>query len=159
MLDAKVKRIGPIWCLRQSLALTGQVTGVLEKALPLAPVIPQKTSPLSTSRPAHSTFLTLCCTWFILDLHFALFSDTVRLDSLPSSCALTHDHRPALPCSMLSSAAWHPAHTQTWVFGCPGLKARGILGSLSSYNLDIRPWGSGTTSAHSSLFNSTYTGT
>lgn len=43
MLDAKVKRIGCVRCFQQSLALTGQMTGVLEKALTLPPAVPLET--------------------------------------------------------------------------------------------------------------------
>ena len=98
---------------------------------PCSPEIPQRISSSSAIWTCLShTSLVQCCTYFTPDQHFPLFSDTLCLDGLPACCATTQTHSPVLPHSMRCSVSWHPAHTQAWHPGHPGLKGRGIRGQL-----------------------------
>lgn len=72
-----------------SLAPTGHVAGALEKSLALPPAIPQESLHSQPLEPVYPSFPVPCCTQFIQNQHFALFSDTLSLDSLP--CSLCHD--------------------------------------------------------------------
>lgn len=100
----KLEELGPSnskHCNVFSSLFSTQMTGTLEKAPILPKLYLREPLPSQSSKPANSTLLIYSkSAHFNPNQHY----DTLSLDILPP-CAMTYNHRPALPNSMPSSTS------------------------------------------------------